>query len=289
VLIVSYLLTYDAVSFNQLLETVLITNSPAPGSTRLNASPWLFLDAAHVVFSTAKERVYVREGSKDEEMLAPGEVPKGIKIVLEDLPKWGTLKEVLDEIENEIHLAPQNGILEVVWLMVDDGTNAVVVMCTDERTCRQLRESLQSSGEAVMRRKLQDYFAWKANFQKTKTQLFEKKPESAAEDGTPRHPTNKDSGEDPRLKLKRKGVPPNKRRRTRGGATSITRNAASGVIEIPDDDPADITQMYLSSISNIERMNSIPLKSKNSTSHRSPSKITQMTISNYMITMMSLW
>jgi hypothetical protein len=57
--------------------------------------------------------------------------------------------------------------------------------------------------------------------------------------------------------MKRKGVLPNKRRRTRGGATSITRNAASGVIEIPDDDPADVTQMYLSSISKIERMNSI--------------------------------
>ena len=285
-LILSYLLTYDAVSFNQLLETVLITNSPAPGSTRLNASPWLFLDAAHVVFSTAKERVYVKEDSKDEETPALGEVPKGIKIVLEDLPKWATLKEVLDEIENEIHLAPQNGS-PLDMFDVDDGTNAVIVMCTDERTCRQLRESLQSSGEAVMRRKLQEYFAWKTNFQKTKTQLFEKKPESAAEDGKSRYSTNKDSGEDPRLKMKRKGVPPNKRRRTRGGATSTTRNAASGVIEIPDDDPADITQMYFPSISNTERTNFIPLKSKNSTNHKLPLKITQTTISNY--TTMMMW
>jgi hypothetical protein len=48
---------------------------------------------------------------------------------------------------------------------------------------------------------------------------------------------------DPRLKMKRRGFPPNKRRRVRGGATTTTRNAASGVIEIPDDDPADINQM----------------------------------------------
>ena len=54
----------------------------------------------------------------------------------------------------------------------------------------------------------------------------------------------KDAGEDPRLKMKRRGVPPNKRRRIRGGGPTTTRNAASGVIEIPDDDPADITQMY---------------------------------------------
>ena len=66
----------------------------------------------------------------------------------------------------------------------DDGTNAVVVMCTDERTCKQLREYLQSDGsDAVMRRKLQEYFIWKSNFQKSRTQLFEKKPESGSQEG----------------------------------------------------------------------------------------------------------
>src|SRR5947199_388426 len=105
----SYLLTYDAVSFNQLLETVLITNTPSPGSTRQNHSPWLFLDEAHTVFSIAKERVYLKESSKPEQLSSSGEVPKGIKIVLEELPKWGILKEVLDEIEHEIYVNPQNG------------------------------------------------------------------------------------------------------------------------------------------------------------------------------------
>lgn len=106
----SYLLTYDAVAFNQLLETVLTTNTPAVGSTRQNHSPWLFLDAAHVVFTTAKERVYLKEPSKLEATPATGEVPRGITVVLEDLPKWTTLKEVLEEIEHEIHLNPQNGM-----------------------------------------------------------------------------------------------------------------------------------------------------------------------------------
>jgi hypothetical protein len=62
------------------------------------------------VFSTAKERVYLKESAKAEATPAPGDVPQGIKVVLEELPKWGTLKEVLEEIENEIHLDPQHGI-----------------------------------------------------------------------------------------------------------------------------------------------------------------------------------
>ena len=107
------MLTYDAVSFNQLLETVLITNTPAPGSTRQNHSPWLFLDAAHTVFSVAKERVYLKEPTELDETSALGNVPSGITVVLEELPKWGTLKEVLDEIEYEIHFNPQNGMLAV--------------------------------------------------------------------------------------------------------------------------------------------------------------------------------
>jgi len=101
--------TYDAVSFTQLLETVLITNTPAPGSTRQNHSPWLFLDAAHTVFSIAKERVYLKEPTKLDETRASDQVPNGITVVLEELPKWATLKEVLDEIEYEIYLNPQSG------------------------------------------------------------------------------------------------------------------------------------------------------------------------------------
>jgi DNA excision repair protein ERCC-4 len=41
--------------------------------------------------------------------------------------------------------------------------------------------------------------------------------------------------------MKRRGVPPSKRRRVRGGGATSSRNAA-GVIEIPDDDPVDIAQ-----------------------------------------------
>jgi DNA excision repair protein ERCC-4 len=95
---------------------VLITNTPAPGSTRQNHSPWLFLDAAHTVFSVAKERVYLKDANVDD--MATSDIPKGINIVLEELPKWGILKEVLDEIENEIHLNPQNGLSMEIYLTI---------------------------------------------------------------------------------------------------------------------------------------------------------------------------
>ena len=113
------------------------------------------------------------------------EEENGIKVVYEELPKWETLKEVLDEIEHESHVAPRNGISVASVADVDDGTNAVVVMCTDERTCRQLREYLESAGtDRMTKRKLNDYFQWKANFHKTKDQLFEKKKEENGQDGT---------------------------------------------------------------------------------------------------------
>jgi hypothetical protein len=57
-------------------------------------------------------------------------------------------------------------------------------MSTDERTCKQIREYLQDGGGTdLMKRKMQEYFSWKANFQKAKTQLSETKPENPAEDG----------------------------------------------------------------------------------------------------------
>jgi len=53
--------------------------------------------------------VYLKQSAKPEATPHPGDVPHGITVVLEKLPKWGTLKEVLEEIENEIHLDPQHG------------------------------------------------------------------------------------------------------------------------------------------------------------------------------------
>ncbi|CRK27562.1 hypothetical protein BN1708_014829 [Verticillium longisporum] len=49
-------LSFDAVSFLQHLDTIHAAHSPPPGSTRQNQSPWLFLDAAQTIFETARKR-----------------------------------------------------------------------------------------------------------------------------------------------------------------------------------------------------------------------------------------
>jgi DNA excision repair protein ERCC-4 len=103
-------LTYDAASFHQFLETILATNAPALGSTRLNHSPWLFLDAAHSVFSTAKERVFSSSQTEMDDILTADEIPSDRTQGPEELPKWQVLKETLDEIEQETHLDPQHGL-----------------------------------------------------------------------------------------------------------------------------------------------------------------------------------
>lgn len=148
-------MSYDSITFNSYLETIIASNSTSNGGPKQNQSPWLFLDAANVLFSVAKKRAYINEpkasGSStrasstapsepesihvdaeedDWEALreaeagpsgAPtsginnngftrtrtysarkGKWPEGVEPVLEELPKWGLLAQVLEEVEGEI-------------------------------------------------------------------------------------------------------------------------------------------------------------------------------------------
>jgi DNA excision repair protein ERCC-4 len=154
------MLSYDAVTFNSYLETIIASNSTTKGGAKQNQSPWLYLDAANVLFQTAKRRVYtmtrrtreesvastVGEGDEDEwaalqeaEQSGAGDGdgraaaavaitpyhhgrnrtrsswPKGVEPVLEELPKWGLLSQVLEEIETEITVAPMMDLSEWAW------------------------------------------------------------------------------------------------------------------------------------------------------------------------------
>ena len=60
-------------------------------------------------------------------------------------------------------------------------------MCTDERTCRQIREYLEYGNDIIMKRKLGEYFKWKTNFQKSKRELFEKPRIERAAGGSSLH------------------------------------------------------------------------------------------------------
>ncbi|KAI4105292.1 MAG: hypothetical protein L6R37_002840 [Teloschistes peruensis] len=210
------LLTYDAVSFNQYLDTILAYHQPPPGSTRQNQSPWLFLDAANTIFETAKRRVY---SGKPAEKAASDAFSDSLRPVLEEQPKWSLLAEILEEIERDNYLNPTPR---------DDSNGTILIMCSDQATCRQLREYLQNmhvhpveepqatdeelkpSAMFMMRRKLRKYLDWKKDFARVSASLFAENQKVLDGFTDQRGNTNGYRG---------KG-PPNKRRRVRGGAAA---------------------------------------------------------------------
>lgn len=234
------LLTYDAVSFNKFLDTVLAASRPASGSTRQNQSPWLFLDAAHTLFDTAKKRVYSGK-------LTDGAATKdGLNPVLEELPKWNLLAEILEEIERDVYFNPSPQ---------DESNGGILIMCGDQETCRQIREYLQTmhagvdddeegdeqeprtSGKMMMRRKLHNYLGWKRDFARVSNNLFSENQKAI--DGTSTHSAGGNSY--------RSRGPPNKRRRIRGGGstTSAPARAANGSINVAGDKDAHIQSLML--------------------------------------------
>lgn len=216
------LLTYDAVSFVKYLDTIVTAHSPPPGSSKHNYSPWLFLDAAHILFQTAKSRAYQGKISNVPHSSSTA-LPSTLQPVLEEQPKWEVLNEVLEEIETDAYLNPTN---------VDESNRTVLIMCADQRTCRQLREYLatmhtrinesheeddteddskgkKASAEVMMRRRLREYLDWKTSLSNVNKNL------SAA---PPANDTQPGRGQNSPAPLNQQGrAPPNKRRRVRGG------------------------------------------------------------------------
>ena len=237
------LLTYDAVSFNRHLDTILAAHSPPPGSTRQNQSPWLFLDAAHTVFDTAKRRVYtgkvVKDGPEDIESLRP---------VLEEQPKWAVLADILEEIDRDLYFNP---------VVRDDSNGTILIMCTDTAQCRQLREYLQTmtvrlgatssdadeeeddydaSAAFMLRKKLRDYLRWKKEFAKVSATLFAEN--QTALNGATDTKSISNQG------FRRK-PPANKRRRVRGGGvvSSGPSRASNGSILASEDKPLEVATL----------------------------------------------
>jgi DNA excision repair protein ERCC-4 len=235
------LLTYDAVSFNRHLDTILAAHSPPPGSTRQNQSPWLFLDAAHTIFDTAKRRVYTGKAPKGET-----DTIDALRPVLEEQPKWAVLAEILDEIDRDLYFNP---------VVKDDSNGTILIMCTDTAQCRQLREYLQTmhvrpekadaededqnenepSAAFMMRRKLRDYLNWKKEFKKISAALFSENQNALNGATNTRPQTNSFRGR----------APANKRRRVRGGGNtgSAPSRAANGSILAGEDKPLEVATL----------------------------------------------
>lgn len=241
------LLTYDAVSFNRHLDTILAAHSPPPGSTRQNQAPWLFLDAAHTIFDTAKRRVYTGKPA-----LGESDNSESLRPVLEEQPKWAVLAEVLEEIDRDLYFNP---------VVRDDSNGTILIMCTDTAQCRQLREYLQTmhvrtdhgrptddeeetepvpepepSAEFMMRRKLRSYLSWKKQFAKISAALFAENQNALNGASSTRSGTNTSF---------RGKAPANKRRRVRGGgsAGSAPSRAANGSILPSEDKPLEVATL----------------------------------------------
>lgn len=239
--ILHYLLTFDAVAFNKYLDTVLAASQPPPGSTIQNQSPWLFLDAAHTIFDTAKRRVYT--GKLAETASSEND---GLNPVFEELPKWSLLAEILEEIERDVYFNP---------IAQDESSGSILIMCGDQGTCRQLREYLQTmdlantenqngtadetegpedkgpSAKIMMRRKLRNYLLWKRDFARVSNNLFAENQKAI--NGTSSHSNAQTKGG---------RAPPNKRRRVRGGgaAGSAPTRTANGSVNVAGDKDAHI-------------------------------------------------
>lgn len=55
--LLSYLVTYDCVTFNSFLETIMASNTKS-GSSQQSQSPWLFMEAANTIFNVSLANFY---------------------------------------------------------------------------------------------------------------------------------------------------------------------------------------------------------------------------------------
>ncbi|KAJ1579870.1 hypothetical protein NDA12_007357 [Ustilago hordei] len=222
--LLNYLLTYDCVTFNSYLETILASSTTTlKGTTRQNQSAWLFMDAANVIFHEAKKRAYIWDDARDQQ----GPIPPEVEPVLEENPKWHLLQEVLDEVEQEIHFnidASDSG-----------AANTILIMCGSERTSMQLRQIISTMdecppgqpGKKLMHQLLRSYFFWKGGLGKLNADQREGQGNQQ-----PGLSTNAAQGSSPQSgpineALKRKLAyqkgqqsAANKRRRQRGGSSA---------------------------------------------------------------------
>jgi len=241
-------LTEDAVELNKFLDIVLASSQPAPGvsASHQNQSPWLFLDAADTLFETAKRRVYTGKIAEPGKSASNGTDANALHPVLEVLPKWNVLADVLEEIERDVYFNPSTA---------DGSSGAILIMCSSTATCRQLRELLQTmhahpeatdeettgdaqqdhlkpSASTLLRRKLRNYLIWKREFAKVRDALFVESQKSI--NGQTEQKT---------APVTRGKAPPSKRRRIRGASAAGPTRSDSGNIRTAGDRDAHIQSL----------------------------------------------
>ncbi|SAM07091.1 hypothetical protein [Absidia glauca] len=201
--LLAYLTTYDCVSFNSFIETIITSNTPAPNSLMKRQSQWLFLDAADRLITSSRKRVFVQPSDKEYQSTPEmafnrtlvGDLPNNIKLVLEEQPKWKLLQDILDEIEedvttNTIHGAP------------------VLVMVNDQRNCAQLQEYI-SRKQALPQKLAGRYFKWRRDMQQI-------------QGATQSQASTTQQQQQRQEQITPQRYVPNKRRRVRGGSATAS-------------------------------------------------------------------
>ncbi|EPY49939.1 DNA repair endonuclease XPF [Schizosaccharomyces cryophilus OY26] len=192
------LISYDCVSFLKILDTIILSVRTGGFSSNAQPSPWLMLDSANTMIRIARDRVYRSPtGSMDE-----------YYPVLEEQPKWSVLRDVLEEISHENILHESND--------PEFSTNSILIMCSEERTCLQLRDYLSTihydtkESFKMMNSRLMDYFHWREQYRNMSNSISKIERNSKEKQNTP--------------ETSRKGAPASKRRRVRGGGIAASRS-----------------------------------------------------------------
>ncbi|CAA7266441.1 unnamed protein product [Cyclocybe aegerita] len=203
-----YLLTYDALQFHAYLETLIAAdNVGSNGGAKQHHSPWMLTDAANMIFEAAKRRCYLitstskapkpvidltededawaaldeaegltkipDQGKRKEKDGRPSWLPDGLEPILEELPKWNLLSEILLEAEGE--MIRQESLKKSGALPSSSSNDTILVMTSSTRNCSLLTEFLASMNhaappgtraQAMMLRKLRLYLWWKGELSK---------------------------------------------------------------------------------------------------------------------------
>ncbi|KAF8639006.1 hypothetical protein AX17_001785 [Amanita inopinata Kibby_2008] len=259
-----YLVTYDPIQYHAYLETIISSNSTnASGGPRQHHSLWLLTDAANIIFRTAKRRCYVMTAPQEANTLAtppvidlcddedawealdesegrgsdpigksretrPSWLPNGMDPVLEELPKWDLLAEVLLEIEGEIIRQQMN---RKPSAPPNPGSDTVLVMTSSLRSCESIQKYLSmmdhdspkgTKGRRMLMKNLQGYLWWKGQFgrQKAETRGQPVQQPSRSTSGENNAGEARGVSEALRRKDKMRAEKAGSRRRVRGGAAA---------------------------------------------------------------------
>ncbi|KAI8838897.1 hypothetical protein BC829DRAFT_426126 [Chytridium lagenaria] len=153
--LLTYVGSYDCVTFYSFLDTIRAANTPNAASALrpdFIQSPWLMLDAADTVFSQAKARVFRKREEKDV-VLDEDKIewmPPTLMPVLEEQPKWKILIDVMREIEAERRSLSSSGFQDI---------GPVLIMVESDRTCRQIQQVLEDADMMIVKPEQQEYDA----------------------------------------------------------------------------------------------------------------------------------